>query len=352
MPVPSCPAEVTIAVTLRFGPADLLRCRFATSPAFETLSAIRLTSGRESPGQHRPWLDSVRDRVEALDLRPVTALQPRRGYTPDFLSPPPTGPLAQFDDDLARIAATPPEQVAAEIARSLHDTPGASASETGRLLLGDPVRVLRLLTDLIREAWHALIEPVWPRVRGLLDADVGFQSRRLAEGGLDRLFAELHPTLRWHDNTLIRERGDDDHRDLGGAGLVLMPSAFKWDQVVVVADPPWQPTVIYPARGIGALWLPTGGTATAALGRLVGRTRANLLAGLAEPATTTALAHRYALAAGTVSEHLSVLRDAGFVVGERYRHEIRYRRTALGAAAIEAGGQFPPRAGTGERPVG
>jgi hypothetical protein len=280
-------------------------------------------------------LDSVRPKVDALDLRPITLLQPRRGYTPDFLSPPPTGPLAQFDDDLARIAATPPNQVSAEIALSLRDTPGASDSELGRLLLGDPGEILNLLTKLIREAWHALIEPVWPPVRALLDADVGFQTRRLAEGGLDRLFAELHPMLRWHDNTLTRERGDDDHRDLAGEGLVLMPSAFKWDQVVVVMDPPWQPTVIYPARGIGALWQPANGTTDAALARLIGRTRASLLTGLTEPATTTSLAQRHALAPGTVSEHLSILRDAGFVVGERYRHEIRYRRTALGAAATD-----------------
>jgi hypothetical protein len=325
----------TIAVTLRFSPADLRRCRFAISPAFETLSAIRLNSRDESPGHHQRWLDSVRPQLDALDLRPITVLQPRRGYTPDFLSPPPTGPLAQFDDDLARIAATPPGQVGAEIARSLHDTPGASDSEVGRLLLGDPGEVLSLLTQLIREAWGALVEPVWPRVRALLDADVGFQTRRLAEGGLDRLFAELHPTLRWHGNTLTRDRGDDEHRDLDGEGLVLMPSAFKWDQVNVVVDPPWQPTVIYPARGVAALWQPTDGTTDVALARLIGRTRAALLTGLTEPATTTSLAHRHALAAGTVSEHLSILRDAGFVVGERYRHEIRYCRTALGAAAVD-----------------
>jgi DNA-binding transcriptional ArsR family regulator len=174
-------------------------------------------------------------------------------------------------------------------------------------------------------------------VRALLDADVGFQTRRLAEGGLDRLFAELHPTLRWHDNTLTRQRGDDDHRDLDGEGLVLMPSSFKWDQVVVVMDPPWQPTVIYPARGIGTFWQAARGTTDTALARLIGRTRACLLIDLTEPTTTTALAHRHALAPGTVSEHLSVLREAGFVVGERYRHEIRYRRTALGAAAADRG---------------
>ncbi|MCM2417443.1 DUF5937 family protein [Streptomyces sp. RKAG293] len=334
---PDLRGEHTIAVTLRFSPADLRRCRFAVSPALETLAAVRVATGEQGPGHHQRWLDSVRPALDTLDLRPITLLQPRRGYTPDFLSPPPTGPLATFDEDLARIAATPPEQVRAEIVRSLQESPGASDSETGRLLLGEPAGVLALLTRLVREAWHTLVEPVWPRVRNLLDADVGFQSRRLAEGGLDRLFAELHPMLRWHDNVLTREFGDDDRRDLHGEGLVLVPSAFKWDEVVIVVDPPWQPTAIYPVRGLGTLWQPPRGTGDAALARLIGRTRAALLTGLTEPASTSALAHRHALAGGTVSEHLSVLRDAGFVVGERHRHEIRYRRTDLGHAVAEHG---------------
>ncbi len=32
-----------------------------------------------------------------------------------------------------------------------------------------------------------------------------------------------------------------------------------------------------------------------------------------------------------------MLRDAGFVVGERLRHEIRHRRTELGHAVAERG---------------
>lgn len=324
-----------MAVTLQFGPADLRRCRFAISPVFETLAAIRLTSADEAAGQHPRWLEEIRPRLGPLDLRPITLLQPRRGYTPDFLSPPPTGPSARFSDELARVAATPPEQVRTEIERSLRDTRGAAGTATGRLLLGDPAEVLALLTDLVGRAWHELVEPVWPRVRALLDADVGYRTRRLAEGGLERLFAELHPDLRWRGDTLIRRRGGDDHRTLTGEGVVLMPSAFKWDQVVVVLDPPWQPTVVYPARGVGTLWQ-AAGSPDAALARLLGRTRAALLAGLAAPATTTALAHRHALAPATVSQHLTVLRDAGLVVGERYRHEIRYRRTPLGAALAAA----------------
>ncbi|MFG1810942.1 DUF5937 family protein [Streptomyces sp. NPDC049040] len=270
-------------------------------------------------------------------------LQPRRGYTPDFLAPPPQGAVDSFADDLARIAATPPRQARAEIARSLAETPGAAATATGRLLLdGDPADTVALLSDLVAAAWQALVEPYWPRTRALLETDVAYQARRLADGGLDRLFAELHPSVRWHDGVLTREHGGDDHRDLHGEGLVLMPSAFKWDQVVVVLDAPWQPTLIYPARGIGNLWQPAAGTraGNAALARLIGRTRARLLTGLTEPATTGWLAHRHGLAPATVSEHLSVLRDTGLVSATRHRHEMRYRRTGLGDT-LAARGEAP-----------
>ncbi|NUR71548.1 MAG: winged helix-turn-helix transcriptional regulator [Hamadaea sp.] len=321
-----------MAVTLRFGPDDLLRCRFALSPMLETVSAVRLLSPREDPGPHRGWLTTVD--LQGLDLRPLALLLPRRGYTPDFLSPPPTSPLARFADELQAVAATDHQVIRRELRKSLADTPGAAESPAGRRLLGEPGSVLELLVELLRRAWEVLVEPVWPQVRGLLDADVSFQTRRLAEGGLDRLFAELHPRLRWSNGVLTREYGDDDHRDLAGEGLILVPSAFKWDQVVAIVDPPWQPTVIYPARGLGTLWQTFSPDRIAALGRLMGKTRAALLADLGTPMSTTVLAHRHALAAGTVSEHLAVLRDAGFVAGERHRHEIRYRRTPLGEAAV------------------
>ncbi|MGK5675675.1 DUF5937 family protein [Micromonospora sp. URMC 106] len=300
----------------------------------ETIEAIRLTTPEDLPGHHHGFLESIKDRLDALDLRPVTLLQPRRGYSPDFLSPPPTTAHPRFEDELARIEATPLDRVAGDIARSLRETRGAADTEVGRRLLGDPAEALSLLTGVIRDVWREVIEPVWPKVRALLDADVAHQSRRLAEGGLDRLFAELHPQLRWRDGVLIRAGGGDEHRRLAGEGLLLIPSAFKFDQVLVILDPPWQPTVIYPARGVGALWQSPQTGELAAVGRLIGRSRAILLAGLAEPASTTVLAHRHALAAGTVSQHLTVLRDAGLVVGQRYGHEIRYRRTPLGAAIL------------------
>lgn len=100
-------------------------------------------------------------------------------------------------------------------------------------------------------------------------------------------------------------------------------------------DPPWQPTVIYPARGIGGLWTePEPGPA---LARLLGANRAAVLAALDAPSTTTALAHRLGLAPSSVSGQLSVLRDAGLLTSRRHGHQVLYERTPLGIA-LAAGG--------------
>jgi hypothetical protein len=327
-----------MAISLGFGPADLARCRFAYSPVFETLAAVRVATGPSGPGlHHRRWLADADKRLRALDLRPVTLLQPRRGYTPDFLAPPPAAPASDIESELTRIAATPASVVRQEIELSLSETPGAQDSELGRLLLGDPAEVLSFLTHLVRAAWRALVEPVWPRVRAVLEADIGYRSRLLAEGGLDRQFADLSQTLRWTGDTLVRESGGDEHVELAGRGVLLMPSVFKWEEAIVITQPPWQPSVSYPARGLGGLWQPAPRSPAAALARLVGRTRATLLTALDEPASTTWLAHRHRLAPGTVSEHLTVLREAGLVVGERHRHEVRYRRTDIGTALVRGG---------------
>src|SRR5580693_8419637 len=49
----------SVAISLGFSPVDLARCRFAISPLFETLSAIRDATGPQGPGYHHRWLDSV-----------------------------------------------------------------------------------------------------------------------------------------------------------------------------------------------------------------------------------------------------------------------------------------------------
>ncbi|MEV0223310.1 DUF5937 family protein [Streptomyces sp. NPDC050704] len=323
---------------MRFGEDDLLRCRFAISPLWETQEAVRTLNRTERHGYHPRWLHRIGAASAGLDLTPLWLLMPQRGHTPDWLGPPPLGPAATFEEEIAGVRAAEPEAAGEDVARALADTPGAAGSPRGRALLADPARTVRELADLLEAAWHTLVEPDWPRLRALLEADVAFHSRRLAEVGLGGLLPELDPRFAWHAGTLTVDWKGEHVRELGGQGLVLMPSVFSWPDVVSGFDPPWQPTLVYPARGIGGLWAEPSDRTPEALVRILGRGRATVLTALDEPATTTALAFRLGLAPSSVSAHLSALRDAGLLLSRRYGHQVLYERTPLGIALASGGG--------------
>ncbi|MGH3461416.1 MAG: ArsR/SmtB family transcription factor [Kribbellaceae bacterium] len=75
-----------------------------------------------------------------------------------------------------------------------------------------------------------------------------------------------------------------------------------------------------------------------ALGALVGRARAAILARLDVPMTTTALARELGQSAGTVSTHLSILRACGLLTSWRAGRSVLYRRTPLAASVLAASG--------------
>lgn len=325
-----------MAVTrLVAGSGDLLRCRFALSPMWETANAVRAFVDARSRPYLRPWWEQVRDAPPAEEL---LAVQAASGYVPDFLCGPPDVAAPSAEDQLAALRAMPPGRVAAELARvnlARSVSPGAV-----RAMLADPEAARDRLAGHLEDAWRRLVLPWWPRLRELIDADVEYRSRLLAEHGLGHVVAGLHERIRWEDDAIVLEPAAEEvERELGGDGLVLMPSAFVWPAITAIVDRPWQPTVVYPARGIGELLGGRTAEPAASLARLLGRTRARILAGLAEPASTAALAARHGLAPSTVSAHLSALEGAGLLSRRRYRHEVRYRHTALGRAL--AGGLMP-----------
>ncbi|WP_182908488.1 helix-turn-helix transcriptional regulator [Microbispora sp. H13382] len=82
------------------------------------------------------------------------------------------------------------------------------------------------------------------------------------------------------------------------------------------------------ARLVPALW--RARAEPAALAALLGSTRAAMLALLAEPSSMGEVAAALRLAPATASHHLTTLRDAGLVSGEREGRRLRYRRTGLG----------------------
>ena len=326
-----------MSLSLVFGRDDPARTRFVVSPLWETMHAIRVIVEPQRHHYHLPWLETVRPEVERLDLRPLLMLSPQRGWTPDFLSPVPDRPVADVPAELARVRATPPEQVAHEVRRSLTERSGAPVPPAAWQLLDDPVATRDVVADLLEQSWELLVAPHWPRLREFLDTDVAFRTQTLADYGLERVLADLHPRARWTGRALVIQGFGQSRCLLNGAGLLLMPSVFLWPSLAPVTDPPARPALAYPARGIAELWQPARTPQSDALARLLGRTRAALLESLAEPASTHTLARRHDLAPSTVSEHLSALRDARLVTSRRQRHAVMYQQTRLGTALASGG---------------
>jgi DNA-binding transcriptional ArsR family regulator len=283
-----------------------------------------------------------------LHLAPLFAVNPLRGSVPDFLAPPPHVPAPRFRDQLAEIRATPPEQVAEDLRRCRSTLTGKAQGALDKMLT-DPAAARDLLAGQLRGVWERLVAPFWPRIQAVLDADVAYRSRQLTGHGLRPMLEGIDARITWGDGTVIVNDGIDLTVELRGRGLILMPSAYTWPTVAAIVDEPWQPTIVYPARGIADLWQQAAPPPDA-LVRLLGRTRALLLARLDRPASTSTLAALHGLSPSGTSKHLIAMRDAGLITGTRHGHEIRYARTRLGtelSRAVATGGTYSGPAASG-----
>ncbi len=320
-------------IRLRFGPGTLERVRFAISPLMEVTDSVRALRDPDAQALHLPWIREARERTAGLDLAPLMALLPDDRYTPDFISPPPSGPLSGIDDELATLAATPPAVVRGEIEHAYRDGPVPAALQP---LLDAPATAIPALAELVRTYFDRTLAEHWPRIRAVLEGDVLHRARRLADGGARHLFADIDPSVRWVDGVLEVEKRASQDVDLTERGLLFMPSVFVWPRVVIVTAAPWQPTIIYPARGAGALWEPAGAASNGALGALLGHNRATLLLALDRPRSTTDLAALAGITPGGVSQHLGVLRAAGLVTAHRVGRAVLNLRSAAGDALVGA----------------
>jgi DNA-binding transcriptional ArsR family regulator len=308
----------------RFTPDDVARIRFGFSPLFELVMSLIVLRAPGSHALHLPWVRATRPLATGLDLSELFALVPVHGATADFLAPPPTSPLPDFTEELEAVRATPPDRVAVELAE-VAGLPGPVAER----IRGDPGAAISRLADTLRAYWDIALAGHWPRIAALLEADVLWRARRIAVGGAAALFGDLHETIAWQDGRLTAADPWHYSGSLSGEGLLLVPSVMTWPGVRKMIEP-YQPMLAYPARGIGTLWETGAPASPHALAALIGATRAAMLTALAEPCSTTALARRLSVTPGAVSQHLSVLLEAGMVARSRVGRLVLYRRTRSG----------------------
>jgi DNA-binding transcriptional ArsR family regulator len=327
-------------VVFEFDAEDLARTRFAISPIWELCTSLRMLRDAEMAAMHIPWVRDAMPVARAMDLRAALAMLSPRGYSPDFMTPPPSGPVARIEDELDLLRATKPAQVRHDLEVLVRQQHMRGLPEVLEPLMAQPRRELGRIADRMAEFWDAVLADHWPRIRALFDADLAYRARRLTEGGVARLFADLNHQVSWTGRELRIEHEYEARVALEGSGLLLVPSAFQWQRPASTSTRPWQPTLLYPARGVAALWEPAAERSSEGLARVLGRTRADLLARLATPHTTTDLAALTGLRPGGVSQHLTALRDAGLVSPTRQGRAVLYVRTAL-ADELVTGARSP-----------
>src|SRR5262249_53743920 len=94
---------------------DLARTRFAISPIYELVHSLVALRDPSHPALPVLWLRTLSGRLDGLALTRAVALIPPTGYVPDFLFPPPAGPLGDLAHDLATLRATPVARIRDEI---------------------------------------------------------------------------------------------------------------------------------------------------------------------------------------------------------------------------------------------
>ncbi|MEU7896889.1 DUF5937 family protein [Nonomuraea sp. NPDC049152] len=285
---------------------------------------------KEPTGINRPWAGQVRRRLADVDWRLLSDLVPVPTISlVAFIAPPPTTSLPDLELELAGMLSRAAD-VRAELDAWVGDrTPLLQA------LYDDPEAGLARLADEIRAYWAAAVEPYWPRVRALLEGDLLYRARMLAEGGVHGMLTDLDANVSWQGERLhLAHRLCRGVRPLDGRGLLLVPSVFAWPRIFSITVPPFQPTLRYPPRGIATLWESERRDPPAALAAVLGSMRARLLAELDQPASTRDLAARAGLSEPGANQHLTALKKAGLCSSHRTGRYVLYARTAVAEALL------------------
>jgi DNA-binding transcriptional ArsR family regulator len=318
---------------------DLTKIRFEASPLWETVTSLRAL--QQGTPIHRPWIESTKAAIAASTeprrgehLRVLSTVVRPAGFIADSLTPTPVR-QDTFEDALAAVAAVPPALWLRDLRQLERMDREPAVHETLDTLTADVDAAIGRITAALSWYWDLAVKPWWPRLRSLLLADIDWRLAQLARYGIAEVFRSLHPSVVPTPTGLDIVRGcEKTDAPEPGSGLILVPNAFVWPNTMVLHVAPFVPTLTYAPRGVGRLWESTGAVASSPLARLLGKTRAQILAQLDVPMTTTQLACALDLAAGTVNSHLKVMSEGGLAVALRSGREVFYRRAEVGEALL------------------
>jgi DNA-binding transcriptional ArsR family regulator len=303
-------------------PEDLLAVRFEARPG-----PLDDAAGASRALRRRPSALLVEWRREVLPRVPQSAavalmLTPPAGSGFGF-----GAPLGhRLEPGLEAVLATPRQQLRDESEHFVADH-GALPGPLRHLPDGDP-ETLRGVTAGLRAMYGAAIAPYESCLHLIRDADVALRALHAAREGLRSAINHIHRTVRLTGMVLEIDRPFELDVRSSGRGIVFVPSPWLTDEVRFQCDPLIPLIVVYPTR----LPVRSDPSPERSLGRLLGGTRARLLAALSDESGpgTQDLARELGISPATASEHLGILRAARLISTHRGRDGAVHRLTATG----------------------
>lgn len=322
-------------IGVRLKGADLGRIRFAHSPLVEVTESLWMLSSRRIQPLHRTWYDETRGKLGRIDLALLAAVVPARPVLARFLLPGASDPATTIQEQLRVVSQLPADELRQQIEDVWRGDP--MPPKAHELISDGPAGPPRL-AEVLWQYWVIAVEPYWRQLRAVYDDDVAFRATTLAKSGVSALLGELHPQISVDDDVIWIDKPRDRRQDLPDGGLLLVPSAFAWPNLIFEYGDNGTASLTYAVRGVANVWgshqpMPVDDDP---LGSLLGRTRAAILISLAIPHSTTELALKLTVSPPSVSQHLSVLRRNGLVTSWRKGRSVLYRRTALAASIVAA----------------
>ncbi len=321
---------------IHFLPEDLARTHVAVAPdaLWETVLSLQLLHNGEGRLLFQAWRRLARARAARTAEAILLTLSPPTGVFADFLTPA-AGTLG-LDAGVDAVCSTPRSLIRRDLEHLAVDNRLPTWSR--RLADGEP-RILKHLAGALR-SWHTTaVAPYQEYITASLDADRAIRLRDARLGGPERVLAGLPPPLRWEPPVLVTPYPADRDVYLDGRGLLLVPSFFCWRLPVTLIEPSLPPVLVYPV-GHDLEWLRQGPDMVMrsnhqALAGLLGATRAAVLdtVGLG-PNSTTGIARKMRISVSSVSEHATVLREAGLIATYRTGNAVLHSLTGIGAALL------------------
>ena len=289
----------------------------ALSPLPTALTLAIEAAGGPASGAPPEWLGRIRGALDGRDLAVLATLAsaPPRDL-PCCLVPAPAVPAATPSEDIARIIATEPEILVAQVGRSAG---WALAARAPKQWLSAYGRALARTCDALR--------PLWASAHTLLDREIERVGAAVVQGFERELVAGLLDADRvWSVRDPMPATGGPRPEVLVAVPMLAGPhvtiACYRGGTLTQIA---------YPLPGVRQL---CGDTAPAQLEAMVGTQRARILRRLDRPTAAGEIAELLQLVPGGATHHIALLERAGLVHRERRGRSILVRRTPRGKALL------------------